>query len=194
LLDPAIIECAATLDYAEVGRRYLAQTQWRAAGRPWFVDKLPINYLNVAFIHRALPQARILHMTRNAMDVCFSNYRAYFGEGYAYSYRFDALAAHYANYRRLMDHWHREMPGRILDVSYASLVRDPEAASRTVLDFCQLPFEPGVGDLRRNTAPSATLSTMQVREGIHQRARDEWTRYAAQLAPLEQLLRDQGIQ
>ena len=127
------------------------------------------------------------------MDVCFSNYRAYFGEGYAYSYRFDALVAQYENYRRLMDHWHREMPGRILDVSYTALTSDPEAAARVVFDFCDLPFEAGVADLRRNIAPSATLSTMQVREGIHQRARGEWVRYAAHLAPLQQKLHAAGL-
>lgn len=192
-LDPIITERAGTLDYAEIGRRYLAQTQWRAQGKPWFVDKLPINYLNAAFIRRALPQARILHMVRSPMDVCFSNYRAYFGEGYAYSYRLDTLAAQYANYHRLMQHWRDAMPESILDVSYELLVSEPEAAARAVFDFCGLPFEAGAVDLRRNASPAATLSTMQVREGIHQRARGEWRRYASQLAPLEQLLRDHGI-
>ena len=193
LLDPIIVARARQLDFAEIGRRYLAQTQWRAGGRSWFVDKLPFNHLNAAFIMRALPNARILHMTRDPMDVCFSNYRAFFGEGYAYSYRFDTLTAHYRNYRRLMDHWHRVMPERILDVPYATLVSDPDTAARNVLDFCRLPFEPGVADLRRNTAPSATLSAMQVRDGIHQRARGEWVRYEEQLAPLQQRLRDAGI-
>lgn len=193
LLDRAIVARAATLSYAEIGSRYLAQTQWRSRGRAWFVDKLPTNHFNVGFIARALPHAKILHMTRDPMDVCFSNYRAYFGEGYAYSYRFDTLAAYYADYRRLMDHWHRELPGRVLDVPYTSLVSDTEAAAREIFDFCELPVEAGITDLRRNTAPAATLSTMQVREGIHQRAHREWERYSTGLAPLEQSLREKGV-
>ena len=193
LLDRAIVARAATLNYAEIGSRYLAQTQWRSRGRAWFVDKLPTNHFNVGFIARALPHAKILHMTRDPMDVCFSNYRAYFGEGYAYSYRFDTLAAYYADYRRLMDHCHRELPGRVLDVPYTSLVSDTEAAAREIFDFCELPFEAGITDLRRNTAPAATLSTMQVREGIHQRAHREWERYSTGLAPLEQSLREKGV-
>ncbi|MEP6941275.1 MAG: sulfotransferase [Rudaea sp.] len=192
-LDPQIIARAPGLDYSEIGRRYLAQTQWRAEGRRFFVDKLPINYLNAGFVHRALPHARILHMTREAMDVCFSNYRAFFGEGYAYSYRFDSLVAQYTNYRRLMAHWHRMLPGRILDVSYETLVDDPEAAAAAIFEFCGLPFEAGTGDLRRNVAATATLSTMQVREGIHRRGLGEWQRYEEPLSALQQRLRDAGV-
>jgi tetratricopeptide (TPR) repeat protein len=185
-LDATILQRAANLDYAEIGRRYLAQTQWRAQGKPYFIDKLPINYLQAGLIHRALPQARILHMTRAALDVCFSNYRAFFGEGYAYSYNLEALATHYADYRRLMRHWHALMPGRILDVSYEALVENPESVARLVFNFCGLPFEAGSIDIDRNQAPVATLSTMQVREGIHQRAQGEWQRYSAQLQGLYQ--------
>ena len=188
-IDAGILQRAAKLDYEEIGRRYLAQTQWRAQGKPYFIDKLPINYLQAGFIHRALPQARILHMTRAPIDVCFSNYRAFFGEGYAYSYDLAALATHYADYRRLMRHWHAQMSGKILDVSYEALVENPASIARVVFDFCGLPFEAAAVDIRRNVTPVATLSTMQVREGIHQRAHGEWQRYAIQLDSLQRQLR-----
>jgi len=183
-VDETILQRAPQVDFAQVGARYLAQTQWRAAGKSHFVDKLPINWIQAGFIRRALPGARILHMTRDPMDTCFSNFRAFFGVGYAYSYNFDALAAHFRNYRRLMDHWHRVMPGQILEVPYARLVADAESVTREVLDFCSLPHEAGCAELDRNTAPVATLSSQQVREPIHQRAIGEWQRYARQLEPL----------
>lgn len=188
LIDEALIAKADDIDFAEVGRRYLQQTQWRAEGRAWYVDKLPPNYLLAGFIHRALPQARILHMVRDPMDVCFSNYRALFGDSFAYSYSFDTLAAHYRQYQRLMQHWHRVMPGAILDVPYDMLVTDTEAAARRVLDHCGLPFEPGCLETTRDSAPVATLSSAQVREPIHQRALQEWRRYEAQLLPLQAAL------
>jgi tetratricopeptide (TPR) repeat protein len=183
-VDETILQRAPRVDFAQVGARYLAQAQWRAAGRAHFVDKLPINWIQAGFIRRALPGARILHMTRDPMDTCFSNFRAYFGVGYAYSYNYDALAAHYRHYRRLMDHWHHAMPGQILEVPYARLVADAESVTREVLDFCGLPYEAGCAELDRNTAPVATLSSQQVREPIHQRAIGEWQRYARQLEPL----------
>lgn len=182
-VDETILERASRIDFAEVGRRYLAQTQWRAQDRPYFIDKLPINYMQLGFIRRALPQARILHMTRAPMDVCFSNYRAFFGEGYAYSYDLDALAAHYLDYRRLMRHWHSVMPGAILDVSYDALTTDSEHVARELFDFCGLAFEAAALDIRSNATATATLSTMQVRDGIARRAND-WQPYAARLDKL----------
>ena len=183
-VDATILERAAHLDYAEVGRRYLTQTQWRAHGKAWFIDKLPINYMQAGFIARALPQARILHMTRAPMDVCFSNWRAFFGGGYAYSYDLDALAAQYADYRRVMAHWHAVMPGRILDVSYEALTRDPAQVARAVFDFCGLPFEAAALDIGRNITPVATLSAMQVRGEIRRREVAEWVPYVRQLSSL----------
>ena len=60
-----------TVDFAELGQRYLDQTQWRAAGKPFYVDKLPQNYLLAGFIRRGLPQGRIVHVSRGPMDLCF---------------------------------------------------------------------------------------------------------------------------
>jgi len=177
------------LDYAGIGARYFAQTQWRAPGTSHFIDKLPINYMQLGFIRQALPGARILHMTRAPMDVCFSNYRAFFGEGYAYSYALDALAAHYLDYRRLMRHWHSVMPDAILDVSYNALTGDSERVAREVFDFCGLAFEPTALDIRTNMTAAATLSTMQVRDGI-QRREGDWQPYASQLDALRRKIDD----
>ncbi len=189
-IDDVILDRAEGLDYAAIGQRYLSQTRWRARGKRFFVDKLPINWIQAGFIARALPQARILHMVRPAMDVCYSNFRAFFGQGYAYSYAFDRLAAHYRDYRRMLSHWHRVMPGRILDVDYAGLVKDAETTARTVLDFCRLPFAPECLQLSRSRGAVATLSAAQVREPLHDRAMAEWRRYETQLSPLRASLGD----
>ena len=184
LLDEGLVEAAGKTDFAEVGRRYLEQTQWRAGNRPYYVDKLPPNFMLAGFIRRALPQAKIVHMTREPMDLCFSNYRALFGDAFAYSYDLDALAAHHAQYRRLMRHWHGVMPGAIHDVDYTALVRDTEAATRALLEHCGLPFEAACLDSAGNPAPVATLSSAQVREPIHARALEAWKPYASQLEQL----------
>src|SRR6185437_14826921 len=71
-------------------------------------------------IHRALPQARILNMVRDPMDVCFSNFRTWvMGESFPWNYDLQALAAHYLQYRRVLAHWHAAMPGAVHDVSYS---------------------------------------------------------------------------
>ncbi len=188
LVDADLLARSHDLDYALLGRRYLEQSQWRAGGKAFYVDKLPPNYLLAGFIARALPQAKILHMVRDPMDLCFSNYRALFGDSFPYSYDLVTLAEHHRHYRRLMAHWHTTMPGRIHDVDYSGLVTDTEATARALLAHCGLAFEPACLDTAGNAAPVATLSTAQVREPIHARAIGEWHRYAAQLAPLRDRL------
>jgi len=178
------------LDFAEVGRGYLAQTRWRASGKPFYIDKRPGNYLVAGLIHAALPEAKILHLVRDPMDVAFSIWRARFGSTYAWSYDFRALSTHYGQYRRLMGTWHAAYPGAILDVAYSDLVGTPAATLRHVLQHCGLAWEEGCEDITRNTLPVSTLSSAQVREPLHTHALGHWRRYADQLEPLRQLLQN----
>ncbi len=191
-LDAGLFRAASGIDFEELGRRYLAHSQWRANGKPFYTDKMPLNFLHVGFIARALPQARILHMVRNPMDTCFSNLKELFNDAYPYSYDLDELAAHYGRYRRLMAHWHRQLPGRILDVAYESLVADPLPAARTILDFCGLGWRANVVDIVSNRTPVATASSAQVRQPIHAGAIESWRRYAVPLEPLRARLHADG--
>jgi tetratricopeptide (TPR) repeat protein len=176
------------IDYRQLGQRYLRQTQWRAQGRRYYVDKLPGNIQMVAFIRRALPHAPILHMVRDPMDTCFSNFKAMFGNASPYSYDLEALAHYYRQYRRLVERWHRVLPGAMLDVPYADLVRDPATTARRVLAHCGLDVEEACLRPERNTAPVATRSSPQVRESIHTRGLGQWRHYAEQLEPLRSAL------
>jgi tetratricopeptide (TPR) repeat protein len=172
------------IDWFELGRRYLRQTQWRAEGKAFFTDKLPANWMVAGLIRKALPQARILHLTRDPMAVCFSNYRSMFGRSYPYSYDLDWLARHHALYRKTMDHWRAMSPGSILDVSSSGLVDDTPDTMRGVFAFCGLEYRPEYLDPRRNRTPVATLSMAQVRAPLRPGKSDEWRKYARQLAPL----------
>lgn len=186
-----IIERSAEIDYAELGARYLKQTQWRAQGRAFYIDKLPANIQMLAFIRKALPHAPILHMQRDPLDTCFSNFKAMFGNVSPYSYELHALAHYYAQYARLTRHWHSRFPGAMLDVDYASLVGDPATSMRRVLEHCGLEIEEACLRPELNPAPVATPSSAQVRESIHTRGLGQWRVYERQLQPLRQALAGQ---
>ncbi|MGN6313485.1 MAG: sulfotransferase [Rhodanobacteraceae bacterium] len=188
IVDDDLLERAAALDYALMGQRYLWQSQWRAEGKRFYVDKLPPNFMLAGFIRRALPGARIIHISRDPMDVCFSNWKALFGDSYGYSYGLDTLASHHHGYARLMAHWARVMPAALLDISYNELVEDPDAVAAKIFEFCGLPHEAGCGDILANRRPVSTISSAQVRQTIHNRAIGEWRRYEPHLQPLRAAL------
>ncbi|MEO8746094.1 MAG: sulfotransferase [Rhodanobacter sp.] len=182
------VERSVDVDLAELGGRYLSQTRWRAQGRRYYVDKLPTNIRMVAHIRHALPHARILHIVRDPMDVCFSNFSVMFGNISAYSYDQRGLAHYYGQYARLTRHWRTFVPDAMLDVTYADLVRHPEATLRTVLEYCGLAMEDSCLHPERNAAPAGTPSGVQVREPVHTRSLGRWQPYAQHLEVLRETL------
>lgn len=186
-IDATLVARAAGVDFDAVGEGYLRGIAWRLHGERAFIDKLPTNFFHIGFILRALPDARILHLRREPMETCFSNLRELFSDANPHSYDQHELADYHRQYRRLMAHWHARHPGRILDVDYAALTREPEATMRAVSAFCGLPFDPAMLDTDRARGV-ATASAVQVRGGIRALARPKWQAYERWLGPLQAAL------
>ncbi len=195
VIDRTIVERASAegFDFKAVGERYLQGVAWRLDGKPYFTDKLPSNFLNAGFICQALPQAKLLHMVRDPVEVCFSNLRELFSNANPYSYDQIELADYYLQYHRLMAHWREAYPGRVLDIRYDRMVRDPETVIREVSDFCGLEFTSemlAIGNRKRGVS---TASAVQVREGIQVRDVPKWKPYEAYLQPMINRLREGGV-
>lgn len=184
LLDEPLIEATAQIDCVALGQRYMQQASWHARNKGYFVDKQPANFWLTGLIRLALPQAKIIHLRRAPLDVCFSNYKAMFGDSYEYSYDLASLAAHYSHYCDLMNYWRQALPGAFLDVDYEDLVRNTADSMQRILDYCELPLEPACLDAIRNASPVATLSSSQVRKPIHTQSIEEWQPYASELSGL----------
>jgi tetratricopeptide (TPR) repeat protein len=182
------------VDARAVGTAYLEATAWRTAGRHWFTDKLPANYVFAGFIARALPNARIIHVRRTPMDACFANLRELFAAGfYEYSYSIEDMANHYRNYDRLMTHTRDLLSDRLLEIDYEKFVAEPADQTSRILAFCGIPAREGLHDIASNTAPVSTASSVQVRQGIHSNRIDYWRRYERQLEPLQELLSQSAL-
>jgi tetratricopeptide (TPR) repeat protein len=186
-------EASLEIDFAALGRRYCRAARELAGSAPIFVDKLPFNFLYCGYILAALPEARLIHLTRDPLDCCYAVYKTLFFGAYGFSYDLDELASYYVSYRRHMAHWHAVLPGRILDVAYEDLVRQPEAQVRRILDWCGLPWEDSVLDFHRQATPSMTASAMQVRQPMYADSIGSWRRAEARLAPLRARFEREGI-
>ena len=191
VMDRTLAQRLAEVDVAAVGRGYLDAVAWRLGDEPCFIDKLPSNFLNLGVIGPALPQARILHMVRDPMETGFSNLRELFGDNTnLYSYDPAEQGAYHREYEKLMARWRQLLPGRILDVDYARLTRDPEAVLREVSAFCGLAFEPATAQVRDDGSRITTASAVQARGEVAHRDQPKWTPYADYLAPMAAALRD----
>lgn len=187
-LDATTLRRIGGADFAAIGAGFLEASRWRARGRPFLTEKLPMNLLNAGLIAKALPQAKLLRVVRDPMDTCFSNLRTFFSGAAAYSHDQAQLAGHYLRCERLALRLHEAMPGRILDVAYDDLVGETEATARRVFEFCGLPFAPEALDVGRVTGDVATASTASVRAGILRDRGGAWKPYAPQLRPMREAL------
>lgn len=176
---------------AELGAEYLARTRvQRKSDKPFFIDKLPNNWLYSGLIHLILPNAKIIDARRHPMDCCFSNFKQHFAQGQAFSYALDDVGRYYADYVRLIQHIDTVLPGRAHRVIHEALVADPEAEVRRLLDYLGLPFEEGCLRFHENARAVRTASSEQVRRPINRDGMDRWRHYAPWLGPLETALGD----
>ena len=122
--DGDVFARAAAADPAAVAAGYARLAEPGApAGR--IIEKLPLNYLYLGAIARALPEAKILLVSRSPLDSCFAMYRTLFAAGYPFSYDLGDLGRYYAAYQQLMDHWRGALGGRLHEIVYEELVREP---------------------------------------------------------------------
>ena len=197
LFDTDTLARLGNIDWRRLGEDYLSSTRPGTAVAPHFVDKLPHNFLYAGFIARALPRSRLICLRRGPMDTCLSNFRQLFAlNSPYYDYSFDLLdtGRYFLLFDKLMAHWERIMPGRILWVDYESLVEDQKANTERLLGFCGLAWEDACMEFEKNQAPVATASAVQVREPLYRSAMQRWKLYEPQMQELRRLLEDSGVQ
>ncbi|MDJ0877901.1 MAG: sulfotransferase [Halieaceae bacterium] len=186
-------EIFRSVDFKTLGERYIAAAREVAGDSPRFVDKLPYNFLYCGYILGALPKARILHLKRQPLDACYAIYKTLFFGAYSFSYDLDELADYIISYHQQMQHWHQVAPGRITDIQYETLVQDPEAEARRILDACGLPWEDQVMEFHSQQAPAMTASAMQVRKPMNTDSIDAWQRAGDGLEEVREKLAAAGL-
>jgi tetratricopeptide (TPR) repeat protein len=163
-------------------------------GSAFLVDKTPLNFLWIGFICAALPEARIVNVTRDPMAVAWSLYSHSFdGAGNGFIYDPDDIARFMVLHNDMMAHWRSCFPGRIFDVKYEELVNDPETTSKAMAQATGLAWSSDWLTPERATQQVLTASTDQVRKPIYRDSNTQWKRYETQLAPMQHALRVAGV-
>lgn len=145
-------------------------------------DKSLHTYMYIGFIWLALPQARIVVVRRDPRDNLFSIYKNMFGEGrHLYSYDLNDLAEVYKTFDDLIAFWRKISPGRIYEIHYEDLVRNPELETRKLLEAIDLPLEDACLAPEKNPRQVDTLSVYQVRQPVYHSSIGAWKHYEKDL-------------
>jgi tetratricopeptide (TPR) repeat protein len=148
-------------------------------------NKLPLNFLYIGFILTSFPEAKIVHMKRDARAICWSIYKSNFrNTGNGYSYNFDDLAGFYGLYTDLMDFWHQLFPDKIYNMCYEDLTTNQEEETRKLLQYCELDWDKNCLSFHKNKRAVKTASSIQVREKMYQGSSEAWKKYEVHLKPL----------
>jgi tetratricopeptide (TPR) repeat protein len=186
LVDQHFTESERTTGWADLADAYLfsmRQRGWQSADR--FVDKTLENHLRVGIMHLMFPEAVILDSTRDPVDTCLSCYRQLFTQGNETLYDLGQIGRAYVRYRRVMEHWDRVLPGRVIRVEHEKLVADPEGQIRwLVSDACKLDWDPKCLRFYAAEGSVRTASAAQVRRPMFSTSIGRWARFARELEPL----------
>ncbi|MGB6306481.1 MAG: sulfotransferase, partial [Steroidobacteraceae bacterium] len=187
---PENVGAVPPAQFANLGRRYIEETAPLRSGKRHFIDKMPNNFSHVGLIHAILPNAIVIDARRHPMDCCFSTFKQHFAEGQSFSYDLEDLGRYYRCYLGLMDHWDTVLPGKVLQVRYEQLVRDPETQIRRLLSHCGLDFEPACLAFHETKRSVRTASAEQVRQPMYTSGIGHWRHFERELAPLRRALGD----
>ena len=178
-------------DFRACGKQYLEETRiYRATAKPRFTDKLPNNFSHGGFLHLILPHARVINARRHPLDSCLGSYKQLFGKGQNFTYDIQELGLYYRQYHATIEHWHRVLPGKVLDVHYEDMVCDFEVQVRRILEHCGLPFEESCLRFHETPRTVRTASSEQVRQPLYARSLGLWRRYERHLGEWKEELAD----
>ena len=166
-----------------VAQAYLDDVRERQDAR-FFTDKMPYNFMLVGLIATALPNAKIIHCTRDPLETCFSVYKQNFSGSHAYTNELTELGQYFLEYKKMMAHWQGLFGAQIYEANYEKMVADSESEIANLLTFCGLDSETACFEFHKNKRAVRTASVSQVRQPIYKDALKASAPYEKQLQPL----------
>jgi len=172
-----------------LAQEYLGYSRLLAGDAHRVTDKMPLNFASAGIIHRALPNARFLHIRRNPVDTCLSIWTTYFGQGAIFAYGKANIVAYYREYLRMMDYWRNELPSdRLFEIDYEDLIADPETVIPGIVEFLGLPWDEACLHHDKNQSAINTPSRWQARQPIYKSSLERWRSYEPWLGEFSELL------
>ena len=174
-----------TLEQREtLGKGFIEDTKMHRKDAPMFTDKMPNNFRHIGLIHLIMPNAKIIDARRYPLDCCFSMFKQLFAQGQEFSYGLAEAGSYYNNYVKLMNHWNKVLPNKILRVNNEDIIEDLEGQVTQMLEFLELPYEEECISFYETDRSVRTDSSEQVRRPINKEGMERWKPYSKHIKPL----------
>jgi len=154
----------------------------------YFTDKMPYNFMLIGLIALAMPNAKIIHCTRDPLETCFSIYKQNFSGSHSYTNELRELGQYYNVYQSLMAHWNALFGEKIYALNYEKMIDNSEREIAALLEFCGLEMESKCLEFHKNKRAVRTASVAQVRQPIYRDAMKASAPYQKALQPLISVL------
>ena len=171
--------------FLSIRKNYLNSIDKLDTSKKIITDKMPLNFRFIGFILGAFPEAKIVHLNRDARATCWSIYKYFFkSDGHGFAHNFEDLFSYYSLYLNLMDFWREIYPNKIYDISYESLTTNQEVETRKLLKYCNLEWDENCLSFHKNKRAVKTTSALQVRQKMYQGSSEAWKKYESFIKPL----------
>ena len=166
----------------------------KLSNKTYIIDKLPLNFKWIGFIIKAFPEAKIIHLDRNPMAVCWSNYKINFRDtGMEFALSQEDIAEYYVLYNELMKYWFQKFDEKIINVNYEKFVLNHEKETKDIINKLSLNWENSLKNYNKNDRPVETASLHQVRGKIIKNTSEQWKQYSDYLIPMQEILKSKNI-
>ena len=171
-------------DLLSIRSNYIKSLEDLNVSEKIITDKMPVNFRMIGLILTTIPEAKIIHLTRDPKATCWSNYKHYFANENGFTFDQEDLARFFILYQELMGFWHKSFPNKIHDISYERLTTHQEDETHKLLKYCELDWDNNCLNFHKNTRAVHTASASQVRQKMYQGSSDAWKKYEKFLQPL----------
>ena len=158
-----------------------------------FVDKMPLNIVHAALIHRVFPNARFILALRDPCDVCLSCFMQSFDLN-DWMAVFTDIGGTARLYGAVFDLWHRTADKLKLDhhiVRYEDLISDMRGTVSQAVQFLGFEWDDRMSAFHehaRHRGHLATPSHSQVTQPVYAHAVGRWKRYGVAMDEIALIL------
>ena len=142
-----------------------------------FTDKSLENFFYIEIILKIFPKAKFINTFRNIEDNIFAIFQQSLAK-LSWTHSIENIVKYADNYLKIIEHFKKKYPDRILSLNLEELTNKPEETSKKLYSFCNLKWnEKALNFYNRKDLFISTASNIQIRKNINRYDQQKYRPY-----------------